>query len=191
MKIKGLCLVVICLLFSSCQNKSQSNSAQSNAQPSPASREVKKMEIRSPAFQEGGMIPKQYTCDGQNVSPPLEWSGVPPEAKSLILIADDPDAPSGTFTHWVVFNIPATVKSLPENVAQGTIAGGGRQGRNDFKRSAYGGPCPPGGTHRYFFKLYALSADLALDDSATKSQVETAMDGNILAQGALMGKYQR
>lgn len=149
------------------------------------------MEIRSSAFPDGGMIPKQYTCDGQNVSPPLEWTGVPAEAKSLVLIVDDPDAPQGTFTHWVVFNLPATAKGLPESVGQGAIEGAGRQGRNDFKKSAYGGPCPPSGVHRYFFKLYALGAELQLDESATKSQVETAMDGNILAEGALMGKYQR
>lgn len=149
------------------------------------------MEIRSSAFPDGGMIPKQYTCDGQNVSPPLEWTGVPAQAKSLVLIVDDPDAPQGTFTHWVVFNLPATAKGLPEGVGQGAIEGAGRQGRNDFKKSAYGGPCPPSGVHRYFFKLYALGADLELDESATKSQVETAMDGNILAEGALIGKYQR
>src|SRR5438067_3768113 len=115
-------LLLVILLLCSCQNRTQSNSggAQSNAQPSPAKMEVKKMEIKSSAFQEGGMIPKQYTCDGQNVSPPLEWSGVPQEARSLVLIADDPDAPDGTFTHWVVFNVPATTKSLSENVARGT-----------------------------------------------------------------------
>ncbi len=184
-------LLLLVLFLCSCRNERQSNSTQSNAQPSPAKTEVKKMEIKSSAFQEGGMIPKQYTCDGQNVSPPLEWSGVPQEARSLVLIADDPDAPDGTFTHWVVFNMPATTKSLSENVARGTIEGAGRQGKNDFSKNGYGGPCPPSGTHRYFFKLYALNANLALDDGATKSQVEAAMDGHILAQGELMGKYQK
>lgn len=192
--LRKVCLLLVAtLLFCSCKSVTQSNSGagQSNARPSPAPREVKKMEIKSSAFQNGGMIPKQYTCDGQNVSPPLEWTSVPAEAKSLVLIMDDPDAPSGTFTHWVVFNLPATAKGLPEGVEQGAIEGAGRQGRNDFKKSAYGGPCPPSGAHRYFFKLYALSTELQLDESATKSQVETAMDGNILAEGALVGKYQR
>jgi|SRR5947209_3735700 len=199
MNVGVLCVLLGCLLFASCKNSNQSNfnkgnsnSNQSNAQASPGNVEVKKMEIKSSAFQEGGMIPKQYTCDGQNISPPLEWSDVSPGAKSLALIADDPDAPSGTFTHWVIFNMPATAKGLPENLAQqGTIEGGGRQGKNDFKKSGYGGPCPPSGTHRYFFKLYALDRDLSLDDNATKSDVEKAMQGHVLAQGQLMGRYQR
>jgi Raf kinase inhibitor-like YbhB/YbcL family protein len=148
--------------------------------------------ITSPAFQEGGMIPKQYKCDGQNVSPPLAWDSVPGNAKTLALIADDPDAPGRTWVHWVVFDLPATTKSLSENVPpQETIAGGGKQGTTDFRKIGYGGPCPPSGTHRYYFKVYALDRELGLDSKTTKDQVLKAMEGHILAQGQLMGRYKR
>ena len=150
------------------------------------------IKVISTAFQEGGMIPKQYTCDDQNISPPLEWDSVPANAKTLALIADDPDAPGKTWVHWVVFDMPATTKSLPENVpAQETIAGGGKQGTTDFRRIGYGGPCPPGGTHRYYFKVYALDKELGLDNKTTKDQLLKAMEGHTLAQGQLMGKYKR
>jgi Raf kinase inhibitor-like YbhB/YbcL family protein len=150
------------------------------------------LKLTSTAFEEGGMIPAQYTCDGQNVSPPLAWSGAPEGTKTLALIADDPDAPRGTWVHWVVHQIPATEKGLPENVpARETLEGGARQGTNDFKKPGYGGPCPPSGTHRYFFKLYALDASPDLPPGATKDQLLKAMEGHILAQGQLMGRYKR
>ena len=150
------------------------------------------MKLTSTAFEEGGMIPAEYTCDGQNISPPLAWSGVPDGAKTLALIADDPDAPRGTWVHWVVYQIPPTEKGLPENVpARPTLDNGARQGTNDFKKTAYGGPCPPSGTHRYFFKLYALDADLNLPPGATKDQLLKAMDTHTLAEGQLMGRYKR
>jgi Raf kinase inhibitor-like YbhB/YbcL family protein len=150
------------------------------------------MKLTSTAFQDSGMIPKKYTCDGENVSPPLEWSGVPQTTKSLALICEDPDAPGKTWVHWVVFDLPASRTSLPENVPpQETIAGGGKQGMNDFKKIGYGGPCPPSGTHRYFFKIYAVDAELNLDGQTTKDQLLQAMKDHILGQGELMGRYKR
>ncbi len=150
------------------------------------------IKLNSTAFQPDGMIPAKYTCDGANVSPPLEWSGVPEATKSLALICDDPDAPGKTWVHWVVFNLPASKTSLPENVPpQETIAGGGKQGTNDFKKIGYGGPCPPSGTHRYFFKIYALDTELKLDSKTTKDQLSQAMKDHLLAQGELIGRYKK
>ncbi len=151
-----------------------------------------KITVTSTAFTEGGMIPRQYTCDGSDMSPPLSWSGIPEGAKSIAIIADDPDAPGGMWVHWVVYNLPPDLKGLPENVpAQKTLANGGIQGQTDFRRIGYGGPCPPSGTHRYFFKVYALDAMLALDPGAIKKRLLNAMEGHILAEGELMGKYRR
>jgi len=150
------------------------------------------LQITSTAFSEGGMIPKPYTCDGTDVSPDLSWTGVPEDTKSLALICDDPDAPVGTWVHWVLFNIPAGEKGIPAEVApEATLPNGAKHGSNDFRRLGYGGPCPPGGTHRYFFKLYALDTVLSLGSGATKAQVEEAMQGHILAETQLMGNYKR
>jgi Raf kinase inhibitor-like YbhB/YbcL family protein len=150
------------------------------------------MELISSAFDEGGMIPSKYTCDGADVSPPLKWGSIPDAAKSLVLICDDPDAPMGTWVHWVYYDIPAQTKGLPENVSlDERPASGGIQGINDFRRIGYGGPCPPGGTHRYFFKLYALDTLLDLSPGATKKQVLKAMENHIIDQVQLMGKYHR
>jgi Raf kinase inhibitor-like YbhB/YbcL family protein len=138
------------------------------------------------------MIPRQYTDDGKDVSPPLAWSGLPPAAKTLALISDDPDAPVGTWVHWVLFNLPASVQSLPEQVpTDKTLPNGTRQGKNDFGRIGYGGPCPPSCTHRYYFKLYALDTELNLGAGATKAQLLKAMESHILAEGQLMGRYKR
>jgi Raf kinase inhibitor-like YbhB/YbcL family protein len=166
------------------------------AAPTPAAttkgEEKVTLKVTSTAFDEGGMISAKYTCDGENVSPPLAWSGVPEAAKSLALVADDPDAPGGTWTHWVIYEIPATEKGLAENVpARDTLDGGARQGKNDFKKTGYGGPCPPSGTHRYFFKLYALDAEPNLPPGVSKEQLLKAIDGHIVAEGQLMGRYQR
>jgi Raf kinase inhibitor-like YbhB/YbcL family protein len=151
------------------------------------------MRITSPAFQEGGTVPQTFTCDGKDSSPQLEWSGVPASAKSLALICDDPDAPRGTWVHWVLFNIPTSANGLPEAVPmQKNLQDGSIQGTNDFGKIGYGGPCPPPGKpHRYFFKLYALDTTLGLDPGATKKQLESAMKGHILAEGQLMGTYGR
>ena len=153
-----------------------------------------KMEIKSSAFGNGERIPKKYTCEGEDISPPLSWSGVPAEAKSLVLIVDDPDAPIGTFTHWVVYDIPVSQTGLPENFEKKSEVGAIKQGRNDFGRVGWGGPCPPPGhgTHRYFFKLYAISKEkLGLPPGASKSDVMKAMEGNILAQAEFYGTYSR
>ena len=149
--------------------------------------------ITSAAFSEGGAIPKKYTCDAEDASPPLAWKGVPANSKSLALIAEDPDAPAGTWVHWVILDMPATLAGLPEGVAkQATVEGVGVQGNNDFRRVGYGGPCPPRGKpHRYFFKLYALDIVLNLKAGATKADLEKAMRGHILAQGQLVGTYGR
>lgn len=151
------------------------------------------MRLTSSAFQPGGNIPKQYTCEGNDISPQLAWQGAPAGAKTFALIVHDPDAPrAGGWYHWVVYNLPSSVASIPENAPkQQDLSGGGTQGRNDFGNAGYGGPCPPSGTHRYFFRLYALDTDLKLNSGATAKDVEKAMEGHILAQGELMGKYQK
>ena len=150
------------------------------------------IKITSTAFEGGGAIPSKYTCDGSDVSPPLAWTGVPEGAGSIALISDDPDAPMGTWVHWVIFNIPPDTAELPEDVPPGPdLADGSRQGETDFGRIEYGGPCPPSGTHRYFFRIYALDAMLDLESGATAEGLVSAMEGHILAQGELMGTYQR
>jgi Raf kinase inhibitor-like YbhB/YbcL family protein len=148
--------------------------------------------ITSTAFTEGGMIPREYTCDGRDISPPLAWSGAPEGTKSLALICDDPDAPVGTWVHWVLFNIPATADELPQSILPDKILeDGARHGINDFRKFGYGGPCPPGGTHRYYFKIYALDTDLTQEPGITKAELLKAMEGRILAEGQLMGRYKR
>lgn len=150
------------------------------------------MQLTSPAFPEGGAIPRQHTCDGKDVSPPLAWSGVPPGAKSLALLCDDPDAPAGDWVHWVVFDLSPSRIDLPEGVPPSEeIAGIGRQGRNDFKKIGWGGPCPPRGTHRYVFTLYALDRTLELGRSVTKADVLAAIRGHVLAEAKLTGTYTR
>jgi Raf kinase inhibitor-like YbhB/YbcL family protein len=150
------------------------------------------MEITSTAFANEEMIPRRYTCDGEDISPPLSWRGVPPGAESLALIADDPDAPRKTWVHWVAYNLPAANGGLPENVPpEKTIVGGGRQGTSDFGRVGYGGPCPPSGIHRYYFKLYALDAELGLAPGATKEELLQAMAGHVLAEAQILGRYRR
>ena len=151
------------------------------------------MQLTSSAISEGATIPKKHTADGADVSPPLQWQGAPPTAKSFALICDDPDAPRGTWVHWVFFNLPADKNELSEGApTTATLTGGARQGKNDFGKLGYGGPSPPKGKpHRYFFKIYALDAVLDLKEGATKAQLEKAMAGHILAQGQLMGTYGR
>ncbi len=144
------------------------------------------MKLTSPAFRHNETIPSKYTCDGENINPPLEISGVPKDAKSLVLIVDDPDAPSKTWTHWIVYNISPETKEIIENSTPG-----GTQGMNDFGKSEWGGPCPPSGTHRYFFKLYALNKTLDLPNNITKEQLEKAIEGAILDTAELIGVYKR
>ena len=151
------------------------------------------MQLTSTAFAEGQAIPSKYTCDGQNVSPPLSWTGAPAGTKSLALIIDDPDAPSGTWVHWLVYDLPDTARDLPEGLPKSQyIPGGAKQGLNDFKHLGYGGPCPPAGkAHRYYLKLYALDRVLELKPGATKKDIERAMEKHTLAEGQLMGTYKR
>jgi Raf kinase inhibitor-like YbhB/YbcL family protein len=151
------------------------------------------MSLKTTAFPEGGGSPKKYTCDGADVSPNLSWQGAPAGTQSFALIADDPDAPVGTWTHWVIWDMPAQETTLPEGVPKTEVlSNGARQGRNDFRRIGYGGPCPPAGKpHRYFFRLYALDVKLDLKAGANRSELERAAKGHILAQVELMGKYGR
>ncbi len=150
----------------------------------------------SPAFSQGGPIPTAHTCDGANASPPLSWTGTPDGTAALVLIVDDPDAPIGTWLHWVLYDLPANATALPADVPateeQLPTLGGARQGPNDFGRMGYGGPCPPrGSAHRYFFKLYALDRATGLPAAAAKAVVEKAMEGHVLASAELMGRYTR
>jgi Raf kinase inhibitor-like YbhB/YbcL family protein len=150
------------------------------------------MKLESTAFTANGMIPSQYTCDGQDISPPLSWDAPPSETQSLALIVDDPDAPGQIFVHWVLYDLPPEIHQLPKAAAdQETLPGGGKQGKNDFGKLGYGGPCPPTGIHRYFFRLYALDRELGLKPGATKAQLEAAMSGHILAAAELIGRYAR
>ncbi|NIA16910.1 MAG: YbhB/YbcL family Raf kinase inhibitor-like protein [Planctomycetes bacterium] len=148
--------------------------------------------VTSPAFTEGSMIPSKYTCDGRNISPLLKWDNVPSGTKTFALISDDPDAPVGVWVHWVMWNIPADTKELAENLpTEKNLPDGSKQGITDFQRHGYGGPCPPSGTHRYYFKVYALDTELDLPNTATKKDLLKAIQGHILAQGQLMGKYKK
>jgi Raf kinase inhibitor-like YbhB/YbcL family protein len=152
--------------------------------------------LTSQAFRQNGEIPAQHTCQGADVSPPLEWSGVPANTKSLALIVDDPDAPDPaapkmTWVHWVLYNIPPTTTRLPDGAAAQALPGGTLEGVNDFKRAAYGGPCPPVGRHRYFHKLYALDTVLPDLKGPSKAALEKAMQGHVLAHAELIGTYQR
>jgi hypothetical protein len=154
------------------------------------------LEISSPVFENGGAIPARFTCEGQDTSPPLEWRGAPPGTKSLVLIVDDPDAPDPaaprmTWVHWVLANLPPDTAGLAEAVPAGSLPAGTVEGVNDWKRTGYGGPCPPIGRHRYFHKLYALDRDLAGLKHPPKVQVEAAMQGHVLAQAELVGTYQK
>jgi len=150
------------------------------------------MEIISSAFSDGVMIPQKYTCDDNDISPPLEWSLAPDGTKTFALICDDPDAPMGTWVHWVLFNLPGNINELSENIPPvEVLTNGAKQGKNDFGKIGYGGPCPPGGTHRYFFKVYALDVELNVEAGITKSDLLKAMDGHILSEGQLMGRYKR
>ena len=146
---------------------------------------MKDLSVKSPAFESGKPIPKKYSCDGQDINPPLTIEVTPKEAKTLVLAVDDPDAPSGTFDHWIVWNIPAQTSKIAENSVPG------KEGNNSARQPGYMGPCPPSGTHRYFFKVYALDTELSIGVASKKKDVEKAMQGHILAKGELMGVYSR
>lgn len=169
------CIVVVLILFSTVifsENKG-----------------VQSMELTSTAFSHQQMIPSQYTCDGDNISPPLSWNNVPKNTRSLVLIVDDPDAPHGTWDHWILFNIPPHVTSLVKNVS--VLPGGAKEGVNSWGKTGYGGPCPPSGVHRYIFALYALDNVLSFDDTPTKKRIIQAIDGHVIAQATLIATYER
>ncbi|HPD19488.1 MAG TPA: YbhB/YbcL family Raf kinase inhibitor-like protein [Candidatus Goldiibacteriota bacterium] len=166
-------LFVLCFVFSAAQTKPE------------------KLTVTSPAFKHGKMIPGKYTCKGENVSPEINWTGAPKGTKSFVLICDDPDAPSGTWVHWVVYNIPADVTKLDENFPKiPALKNGIKQAKTSFGSHGYGGPCPPSGTHRYYFKIYAINKLLTLDPKkSTKKEVLKAMEGSITGYGELMGMF--
>jgi Raf kinase inhibitor-like YbhB/YbcL family protein len=154
------------------------------------------LSLTSPAFAPGAAIPALFTCEGEDLSPALDWTGVPEQAKSLVLIVDDPDAPDPkaprmTWVHWVLYDIPPKARGLPQGVAAKDLPAGTKQGTNDWKRAGYGGPCPPIGRHRYFHKLYALDVFLPDLGAATKAEVEAAMKGHVLAHAELVGTYEK
>lgn len=150
------------------------------------------LKVKSSAFEDNGMIPKKYACNGDDVNPPISWSGAPQGTKSFAMIVDDPDAPSGTVVHWLIYNIPSNLKELAEATPSGLkLANGTMQGLNEKKKPGYMGPCPPDGVHRYYFKVFALDTMLELKDDINKDKLTNAMKGHILAQGQLMGKYTK
>lgn len=153
------------------------------------------LKLTSSAFPDGGAIPAKYTCDGEDISPPLAWTGVPDRALSLALIVDDPDAPDpaapkARFVHWVLYNIPPDARGLPEGANRSKLPAGSQEGSNDFKKRGYGGPCPPIGRHRYFFKLYALDTSLAEVDNPSRKDLEAAMEGHVLEQAETVATYE-
>lgn len=150
-----------------------------------------KIKITSSAFKNGKLIPNKYACDGDDVSPPISWSSVPDGTESIAIITDDPDAPGGTFVHWVIYDIPGDITELSEEISSDdALEDGTQQGTNDFGNIGYNGPCPPKGTHRYYFKIYALDKETGIDPGATKEDLVNAMKGHILGEGKLMGKYK-
>ena len=181
----GIWMLIMLIALCTCQGQ--------QPEPEPLLGPGVAMDLQSSAFEAGGMIPTRYTCDGQDVSPALSWSEPPAGTESLVLLCDDPDAPAGTWDHWVLFNIPAANRSLPERIAtEPVIDGAGVQGANSWGKIGYGGPCPPKGTeHRYYLRLYALDTNLDLEPGAKRKDVEEAFQGHILAQGQLMGRYGR
>ncbi len=182
-------LVLVCVLCG-CAPSRGAGEVQTPVSMPPASSQD--FVLTSSAFAHGASIPPEYTCDGEDLSPPLQWSDPPEGTRSFALIMDDPDAPGGTWVHWVLYNLPAGTRALPEAIpSDEQFADGSRHGINSWRRFGYGGPCPPGGTHRYFFKLYALDTVLALEGSVTEKELLRAMEGHILAQAELMGTYKR
>ncbi len=180
---------LVLILLSGCRSP---NDSQPINPQQPASNAKPQIKVTSNAFTDGAMIPAKYSCDGENASPHLKWENMPANAKTIAIIADDPDAPGGTWVHWLIFNLPANVKELPDGVApEGNASAVARQGTNDFKKIGYGGPCPPSGVHRYFFKVYGLDTELSLNAGATKEDLMKAMEGHVVAEGQIVGKYEK
>ena len=182
-------LLAIGLLFATLLTACAASDQEVSPDQQPSEEIAMGIQLSSSAFSEGSVIPKQYTCDGEDISPPLTWTDLPENTTSLALIMDDPDAPAGTWVHWVLYDLPGDVEELQENTE--LAAGSGKLGKNSWGRLAYGGPCPPSGSHRYFFKLYALDTFLELDEGVAKDELLQAMEGHILDRGQLMGTYAR
>ncbi len=189
-KTTSVCLIVLLPLMAlNCnQNMKVEEASKELAEKS----KVRTMQIGSPAFADGAAIPKKYTCEGEDVSPPLNWGSAPEGTKSFALISEDPDAPSGIWVHWVIYNIPGEVNKLSENIPKSEVVlNGVKQGLNDFEQIGYGGPCPPPGkAHRYFFKIYALDSYVNLKSGARKEELIKAIQSHILAEGQLIGTYR-
>lgn len=184
MKSSDLFFILIVIFIIGCANQQVQPNQEDNLEIQKS--EVSNMQLTSSAFKHNGTMPSEFTCDGDNINPPLSITNVPSSAKSLALIVDDPDAPVGVWDHWIVFNINPLIKEIKQNTQPQGVAG-----KNSGGRNSYQGPCPPSGTHRYFFKLYALDATLNLPEGSTKKQVESAMQNHILAKSELMGLYKR
>jgi Raf kinase inhibitor-like YbhB/YbcL family protein len=194
---------LLLILFAGCKRQTPSTSDSSSvAAPSAALTNTRSgsgqmaLKVTSPAFQSNGAIPSRYTCEGQDVSPPLAWSGATGNTRSFALIVDDPDAPDPAkpqrvYVHWVIFNLPPNTTALPENASKMGLPKGAMQGKNDWGKAEYGGPCPPIGRHRYFFKLYALDTPVAGLKNATKADLERAIQGHVVDSGELIGTYQK
>ena len=201
MRASAFCVLFLLILACKGETPSAGDSstplASGSAATDTASRsDAMTLKITSSAFQQGGSIPAKYTCEGQDVSPPLAWAGAPSSAKSIAIIVDDPDAPDPAkpqrvYVHWVLYNIPGGISSLSENASRSGLPKGAVQGKNDWGKPQYGGPCPPIGRHRYFFKVYALDTELTGLSGATKADVERAMKGHIVDSGELVGTYQK
>jgi Raf kinase inhibitor-like YbhB/YbcL family protein len=184
---RQICLAVLLIFTTSCAERTRASLAEDHADT------ASQLKLETTAFSSGGFIPARFTCKGRDVSPPLAWSGPPADTRAFALILEDPDAPAGTWTHWLVYDLPPSARALPEGVpTSGEISGGGRQGTNDFGKIGYGGPCPPPGKpHRYFFRLYSLNAPLKLSAGASKEEVQAALRGRVVAETQLMGRFKR
>jgi Raf kinase inhibitor-like YbhB/YbcL family protein len=188
--MRALCLAIMILSIAGISVTCQSETAEKTAKSK--GKDKMGLTLTSTAFVHEGKIPSQYTCDGVDISPQLAWSNVPDSVKSFVLICDDPDAPVGDWVHWVMYNIPAETREIKEKISNDAkLPNGALHGINDFRKFGYGGPCPPGGTHRYFFKLYALDTVLNMSGKLTKQNLLDAIKGHILDQAILMGKYTR
>ncbi|HEU4389006.1 MAG TPA: YbhB/YbcL family Raf kinase inhibitor-like protein [Blastocatellia bacterium] len=183
---RSIAVCVAAIVAAGCERREQAH------QPG-ASANSGKIEITSTAFNDGGAIPPEHTCQGKDSSPALKWSGLPNQTRSIAVTCDDPDAPGGAWVHWVLYNVPAATGGLGAAIATtASLPDGSAQGKNDFGRIGYGGPCPPAGpAHHYYFRVYALDTDLAFKSGATKRELEDAMRGHVVAEGALIGTYAR
>lgn len=185
MKPRILLLFLMVFLFFGCVNDSQSENQVQEQNEDLEGEVMEELKITSSVFENNAKIPSKYTCDGENVNPSLKIENIPQDAVTLVLIMDDPDAPGGTWDHWIVFNIPTNADIIEEDSIPGV------QGKNSWGKNNYGGPCPPSGVHRYFFKVYALGGSLTLEEGATKDQIENAMQEHVLAKGEIIGLYSR